>query len=732
MTTKDPTSALATTDWQPAAGWTRLLFAALLALLALVVALFSLGADPTASAAAQDDESSSDLAPGGGRTMVVARPTWDTGWFQAELIAQLLVELGYRVDGPSTTENERFYTDVQDGSVDLWVNGWFPLHDPLLPDDSTEARRVGFEVRGGALQGYVIDLATVEAEGIETLADLADPETARLFDLDGDDRADLIGCNLEWACHEIVEHHLAAYGLDGTVEQVSGDYGPLMEAAVQRYRNGEPVLFYTFTPNWTGGVLVPGSDVAWVPVPEPSLPEALADQVDATEVPAVPGCLADPCLLGFPPSDIRSVANAQTLDGEPAIASLLESFAIPLADISAQNALMFRGEDAALDIERHAEAWIADNRDTVDGWLHVATDAHVAAGKPLEARPVDTIGGRFDVGSIRVAARPSAPFVTYDDGDYGGFTLDLLELVAAEIGAELEIYGVTSNAKLVDDVVRGEADVGAGALAVTSSREQQIDFSQPYFDSGLQILVPSEAGGIFGGRVGTIARTIFSIDLLIVCLSLLVVLFVSAHVIWLAERRSNPEFPAEYRAGIWEAFWWAAVTATTVGYGDKTPKGVAGRLFGLLWMFLGLFVLAYFTAGIASAFAIDELEGQIGGPADLRGHRVGVVADSLASEFVGDLGIPTNDFPQAEDAYDALLAGSLDAVVHDAASLQHFVTSNVDGGAQLTGPVFAERGFGFALEPDSELAEPINIGLINVIESGRYNDLHDRWFGVDD
>ena len=156
-----------------------------------------------------------------------------------------------------------------------------------------------------------------------------------------------------------------------------------MERTVERHRRGEPILFYTFTPNWTGAVLQPGTDVVWLQVPEPSLPEALADQVGATEVPGVPGCPDDPCLLGFPPSDIRSVANTETLDEEPAVATLLESFTLPLSDISAQNALMFRGEDAAEDIERHAEAWIADNRATVDQWLAAAVDAHVAAGRPL-------------------------------------------------------------------------------------------------------------------------------------------------------------------------------------------------------------------------------------------------------------------------------------------------------------------------------------------------------------
>ena len=44
----------------------------------------------------------------------------------------------------------------------MWVNGWFPLHDAFLEDadvaDSVEV--VGFEVEGGALQGYLVDKKT--------------------------------------------------------------------------------------------------------------------------------------------------------------------------------------------------------------------------------------------------------------------------------------------------------------------------------------------------------------------------------------------------------------------------------------------------------------------------------------------------------------------------------------------------------------------------------------------
>ena len=679
-------------------------------------------------AAAQDPLD--DGLPGNGEPVVLARATWDTGWFQAAVLAQILVDLGYTVVGPTTTENEDFYAGVAAGEIDLWANGWFPLHDDLLDSSaSAGARVVGAEVRGGALQGYLADRATVQRLGITDLSSLADPGIAEVFDIDDDGVADLIGCNDGWACQPIVDHHLDAYGLTATVAQVSGDYGPLMQDAVARFRAGQPVLFYTFTPNWTVGELVPGRDVVWLPVPFPSLPAGSREQELTTDVPAVDGCLGDPCAMGFPPNDIRVVANVAFLEANPAIEALLERFTIPLDDILNQNATLVRGDDGAEEIQAQAAAWISANRDIVDAWFAEAVAAHLANDRALFAKAAPAGTGSDAVGRLRVVTRLAAPFVTYDDQSYGGFSIDVLELVGEDIGADIDVYAVTSAVKLVDDVARGEAALGVGAIGITSSREEMVDFSQPYFESGLQILVTDRSGGFLGGRVGAVVERLFSRNLLVLIGVLLVLLTIAAHAIWLTERRDNPQFPESYRAGIWESFWWAAVTATTVGYGDKTPKGTTGRLFALLWMFSGLFVLAYFTAGIATAFTIEELEGSIAGPADLRGRVVAAPAESAAVEYLDSRGIAASEFPTADAAYEALLAGDVDAVVHDAAILQHFVATDARGGTRLTGTTFAERGFGFVLPRDSDLAERVNRSLLGLIESGEYDRVHDRWFG---
>jgi glycine betaine/proline transport system substrate-binding protein len=352
------------------------------------------------------------------RTIRMGRATWDTGWFQGEVFKQLFEALGYTVVGPDTYDNEDFYQAVAQGDVDLWVNGWFPLHDPFIKAEQIQdqVEVLGFEVKAGALQGYLIDKNTAEQYNIQSLADLQKPEVAQLFDSDGNGQADLIGCNPGWGCEPIIEHHLDVYQLRQTVEHVQGDYSPLMGETVERYQQGEPVLFYTWTPNWTVGALVPGQDVVWLEVPFPSLPDAETDLEAQTTVANLPGCVADPCQVGFPPNDIRAVANINFLTANPAVRHILETVVLPLEDISAQNALLLEGEDDENDIRHHATEWIDNNREIVDRWLAAAREIqgdNQGLVSPDATGSNETQSGTGEV--LRVATKTVPPFVIYKD-----------------------------------------------------------------------------------------------------------------------------------------------------------------------------------------------------------------------------------------------------------------------------------------------------------------------------
>jgi glycine betaine/proline transport system substrate-binding protein len=304
----------------------------------------------------------------------MGQATWDTGWFQAQVFKALLEELGYTFKDIETLETVPFYFFSAGGDVDFWANGWFPLHNRFLELEQVlgKVEPVGFQVNQGALQGYLVDKATAEELGITNLGDLKDPEIAKVFDGDGDGKSDLIGCNPGWGCEGVIEHHLDVYGLRDTITHVQGDYSALMVDTLERYQRGEPVLFYTWTPNWTVSELLIGEDVLWLGVPFSSLP----DDPDAdTAAEGLPGCLETPCDTGFGVNDIRVVANVEFLKANPATVTLFELVEIPLEDIAAQNALMAAGQNSEADIHRHAEAWIDSHRDQVDQWLGAARAA---------------------------------------------------------------------------------------------------------------------------------------------------------------------------------------------------------------------------------------------------------------------------------------------------------------------------------------------------------------------
>jgi voltage-gated potassium channel len=63
---------------------------------------------------------------------------------------------------------------------------------------------------------------------------------------------------------------------------------------------------------------------------------------------------------------------------------------------------------------------------------------------------------------------------------------------------------------------------------------------------------------------------------------------------------------------LWDGIWWAVVTMTTVGYGDKYPISPGGRVVGLILIFSGVGLMSLFTATIASVFVEKKIKEEKG------------------------------------------------------------------------------------------------------------------------
>jgi len=314
--------------------------------------------------------------PGKGVEVQPARATWNTGYFQEALVRAGLKELGYDVKDPKELQNPIFYQSVMLGDVDYWANGWFPLHNAQLPKRfEKRAEAIGYEVRSGGLQGYLVSKRDVEKYNIKSLDDFKRPEVMKAFDANGDGKADLTACPPGWGCEKVISHHFKAYGLDDYINPIKAGYSASMADTIARYSNGEPIFFYTWAPNWTIFKLKPGQDVMWINVPKIVPTESQKGSESKMVVSGIEGAVSDPVKLGFVVNDIRMVANKQFLAQNPAAKKFFELFSLPLSDINEQNAKMDNGEKSKEDIERHVQEWISGHQDKWNGWLDAARKA---------------------------------------------------------------------------------------------------------------------------------------------------------------------------------------------------------------------------------------------------------------------------------------------------------------------------------------------------------------------
>ena len=314
--------------------------------------------------------------PGKGVKVKPARATWNTGYFQEALVSAGLKELGYNVMKPKELQNPLFYQSLALGDLDYWTNGWFPVHDGQVPKGFWDkGEKVGYVVKAGGLQGYLVSKKEVEKFNIKSIEDFKRPEVKEAFDANGDGKADLTACPAGWGCEGTIAHHMDVYDLEDDINLIKASYSASMADALARYKSGQPAFFYTWAPNWTIFKFKPGKDVVWMNVPEIKPTEAQTPQVDRLTVSGIEGAVSDPVKLGFVVADIQIVANKEFLAANPAAKEFFKVFTLPLGDINEQNTKMQEGEKSQKDIERHVKEWIAKNQAKWDGWLEAARKA---------------------------------------------------------------------------------------------------------------------------------------------------------------------------------------------------------------------------------------------------------------------------------------------------------------------------------------------------------------------
>ena len=321
--------------------------------------------------------------------------------------------------------------------------------------------------------------------------------------------------------------------------------------------------------------------------------------------------------------------------------------------------------------------------------------------------------------------REIAPFVIKKpDGVYTGVSIELWQRIADKLELDYE-YRSETLVSLLEGVKTGKLDVAVAALTVTAEREALLDFTHPFYSTGLSIAVATTPSGIWA----TLSAA-FSWKFVNALAVLFLLLMAVGFIIWLLERRANPaQFGGKPHEGVGSGFWWSAVTMTTVGYGDKAPVTAAGRFVAILWMFFSVITISGFTATIASVFTVQQLSGPVSGPDDLDRVIVGTLRGSTSEAYLVDRGIKVRYFDSINDALHVLPEQKIGAVVYDAPIMRYLINSDPESTLEVLPGTFLKQNYAFAVPSGSDLREPMNRALLEALSDPAWSDVVTGYVG---
>jgi polar amino acid transport system substrate-binding protein len=374
---------------------------------------------------------------------------------------------------------------------------------------------------------------------------------------------------------------------------------------------------------------------------------------------------------------------------------------------------------------RSKQAW---GSSIIAGIFILALVISVAAQSPTP-RPAATPASITNK-TLKIATRVLPPFVTEENGQLSGFSIDLWNKITEEMKVRSEFQKTASVKDILAAVQSGKADMGVGAISVTAQRERDMDFSQPIFDSGLQILVKSQGSR---NSVWRLLSQIFTQELLHLFGIMMIIILIPGHIVWLVERKHKGGFlqDSAYFPGIFKTFWWAASTLATQA--EEMPKGPLGRIIAVLWMFISVVFIAYFTATVTTSLTVEQLQTNIKGVNDLPGKTVATVADSTSAKYLQQQqNISVKTFPKIDEAYAALNStddlAKVDAIVYDSPILLYYAAHEGKGKVQIVGNVFRKENYAIAMPNGSPYRKEVNSALLSVQEKGGYQEIYDKWF----
>ena len=339
---------------------------------------------------------------------------------------------------------------------------------------------------------------------------------------------------------------------------------------------------------------------------------------------------------------------------------------------------------------------------------------------------------------------------------FEGYGIDLVEelskILKFKYTFELvkdRAYGVkvtnTTWNGMIGEVMRGEADMAVADLTITSKREEAVDFTLPFMNTGISILFKKPT---------TKVTTLFSFlsPFSMVVWVYVVGAYVGVSVILFLVGRLSPyewdnphpcrqdDQVLENDFSLLNSFWFTIGSLMQQG-SDLAPKSMSTRTIAGIWYFFTLIMISSYTANLAAFLTVEKVVYPIESAEDLSLQTeiaYGCVGSGSTRSFFQESTIETykrmwtymssnpNVFVPSNKLGRERVAEGNYAFLMESASIEYIVERNCN--LTQIGSLLDSKGYGIATKKDSIYRTPLSQAILQLQESGVLHTLKDRWW----